>query len=333
MNSPIIIGIGAGLVSAVLFASTLTGSVLAMALFYIMPLPVFLAGLGWGALSALIAALTGAALVSVLLMPLGGLGYFVAIGLPTAVLCYLALLSREAEPETGTETEAPAAGGNPAMEWYPPGRIVAWAALMAGTIAAISVPLMGADVESYRSAIEKLLDNTLLRQMPEGGPQGLDKQQLDAFVDLLVRVLPAASAIVWLAVMLLNMWVAGRIVMASGRDIRPWPDLSAMTYPGVLALGFVASLLLTFVPGMLSLVSTGFSGAFLLAYVILGLVVLHVLARKSPFRFILLATLYIGIFLFGWVALLVAIVGIGEPVFKLRQRAWNTPSGPPEDGA
>ena len=32
MNSPILIGIGAGLVSSVLFASTMTGSVLAMAL-------------------------------------------------------------------------------------------------------------------------------------------------------------------------------------------------------------------------------------------------------------------------------------------------------------
>ena len=46
MNSPILIGIGAGLVSAVLFASTLTGTVLAMMLFYITAMPGFLAGLG-----------------------------------------------------------------------------------------------------------------------------------------------------------------------------------------------------------------------------------------------------------------------------------------------
>ncbi|MCH8930349.1 MAG: DoxX family protein, partial [Proteobacteria bacterium] len=49
---------------------------------------------------------------------------------------------------------------------------------------------------------------------------------------------------------------------------------------------------------------TAFAGAFLVAYLLLGLVVLHVLARKSPFRHIMLASLYLGILLFGWGALL-----------------------------
>ena len=87
MNSPIFIGVGAGLVSAVLFASTMTGSVLAMALFYITALPGFLAGLGWGTQAGIIAALTGAGLTAVLLAPLAGVGYFLTLGLPIAILC------------------------------------------------------------------------------------------------------------------------------------------------------------------------------------------------------------------------------------------------------
>ncbi len=96
MNSPLLIGIGAGLVSAVLFASTMTGSLLAVALFYITALPGFLAGLGWGTRAALACAVTGAALVTILLAPLTGLGYFLTLGLPIFILCNMALLARPA---------------------------------------------------------------------------------------------------------------------------------------------------------------------------------------------------------------------------------------------
>ncbi len=326
MNSPILIGVGAGLVSAVLFASTMTGSVLAMALFYITALPGFLAGLGWGTQAGIIAALTGAGFTSVLLAPLAGLGYFLTLGLPIAILCHLTLLARPAgEAASGGQ----AAGG--AMEWYPPGRIIAWTAVMAGSVAALSVPLFGMDVETYRANLQEILDKTFFSQFPEGMPQGLDKEKMAPVIELLIRALPAASAIVWFGVMLLNMWTAARIATVSGRFIRPWPDLTTMNYPGSLALGFVASLLGTFTPGILGIIATGFAGAFLVAYVLLGLVVVHVMARNSAFKFIILSTLYFGIFLFGWVALVVAVVGIGEPVFKFRERAQGTGTSPPPD--
>jgi len=326
MNSPILIGVGAGLVSAVLFASTMTGSVLAMALFYITALPGFLAGLGWGTRAAIIAALTGAGLTSVLLEPLAGVGYFLTLGIPIAILCHLVLLAR---PAGEAASEGPAASG--AMEWYPPGRIVAWTALMAGSVAALSVPLFGMDVETYRANLQEILDKTFFSQLPEGMPKGLDKEKIAPVIELLIRALPAASAIVWFGVMLLNMWSAARIVAISGRFIRPWPNLTMMNYPGVLALGFVAALLGTFTPGILGIIATGFAGAFMVAYVLLGLVVLHVLARKTAFRFLFLGTLYLGIFLFGWVALVVAIVGISEPMFKFRARALGAGAAPPPD--
>lgn len=327
MNSPFLIGVGAGLVSAVLFASTMTGSALAMALFYITALPGFLAGLGWGTTAAIIAAVTGAALSAVLLTPLAGLGYFLTLGLPIAVLCHLALLARPGNETAGDGGQRD--GG--AMEWYPPGRIIAWIALMAGGVAALSVPLFGLDVETYRANLQQILDKTLLNQLPGGVPPGMSKEQMGPVIELLIRALPAASAIVWLTIMILNMWSAAKIAAASGRLIRPWPDLTMMRYPGVLALGFVAALLGTFTPGILGIIATGFAGALLVAYVLLGLVVLHVMARQSPFRHIILGALYLGIFLFGWVALVVAMIGIGDPMFKLRERALGKIKNPPPD--
>jgi len=325
MNSPILIGIGAGLVSAVLFASTLTGTVLAMMLFYITAMPGFLAGLGWGTQAAIITALVGTGLTGLLLSPLTGLGYFLTLGLPIAILCHFALLARPATEAEGATASAPAG----AMEWYPPGRIVAIAALMAGCVATLSIPLLGMDVETYRSNLQEILDKTFLSRLPDTGELSLEKEKLAQVIEMLIRALPAASAIVWFCIMLLNMWSAARIVTVSGRSIRPWPDMAMMRYPNKFALGFVASLLGTFSPGILAIAATGFVGAFLIAYVLLGLVILHVMARNTPFKFALLGALYVGIFLFGWVALVVAIIGMSDPIFKFRERAKNLTSPPP----
>ena len=43
----LLIGLGAGIVSALLFVSLASGSLLSIALFYLAPLPIMLAGLGW----------------------------------------------------------------------------------------------------------------------------------------------------------------------------------------------------------------------------------------------------------------------------------------------
>jgi len=326
MNSPILIGIGAGLVSAVLFASTMTGSALAVALFYVTALPGFLAGLAWGTTAAIAAATVGTALTGLLLAPIAGLGYFLTLGLPITILCHLALLARTPDdpaPSNGNDSGS--------MEWYPVGRIVTWAAFMAGGIAALSIPVFGMDIETYRASLKEVLDKTFLSQMPAGLPQGFDKADMEPVMELLIRALPAASAIIWLSVMLLNMWSAGRIASVSGRAVRPWPDFKSMTYPAPVAIGFVASLLGTFSPGILSIVATGFTGAFLLAYVLLGLVVLHVMAGQTAYKFALLSALYLGMFLFGWVALVVAFVGIGDPLMRFRERALNAPPAPPPD--
>ncbi|HZB62829.1 MAG TPA: hypothetical protein VE423_09180, partial [Microvirga sp.] len=54
------IGIGAGLASALLFAVVITGSLLAMMLSFIAPLPIFIASLGWNHRCGLLASVSGA---------------------------------------------------------------------------------------------------------------------------------------------------------------------------------------------------------------------------------------------------------------------------------
>jgi hypothetical protein len=55
-----LIGFGAGAASALLFASVLSGSILSVVLFYLAPLPVLIAAIGWSHWAGLAAALTAA---------------------------------------------------------------------------------------------------------------------------------------------------------------------------------------------------------------------------------------------------------------------------------
>lgn len=318
MPTPLIIGAGAGLISAALFASAATATALAGILFYLAALPICLAGLGWGGMAGLVAALTGTVMVGVTLGPGTAAIFALAFAAPAALLSHLALLSRPAAAPQGADLGV--------LEWYPPGRIVGWAALIAGLLAAGLALILGYDQEGYRESIRQLLSHSALKELDRDGIL-LTEENIARLSVVLARALPAAFAIVWLTVTLFNLWMAGLIVDASGRALRPWPDLHSLELPNALVLVFAIALTASFLPGLPGLLATGLAGALLFAYVLQGLAVIHVYSQGVPLRGLILATVYIGILLLGWVAILVAIIGLAEPLLGLRQRA--NPGGPP----
>jgi Predicted membrane protein (DUF2232) len=320
MPISLLIGAGSGLVSAALFASAATATALAGVLFYLAPLPLCLAGLGWGGMAALLSALTGTVVIAAALGPATAAVFAVSVAAPTALLTYLALLSRPVVAQQGQHVAA--------LEWYPPGRIVGWAALMAGLLAGLLVLFLGYDQESYRESIREIFNHSVLKELDRDGTLFTD-ETIASLSSMLAKALPAAFAVVWLAITLFNLWVAGLIVDASGRALRPWPDLHALELPNAFLLVFAGALAASFLPALPGLLATGLAGALLFAYVLQGLAVIHVYSRGVPLRALLLATVYLGILLLGWVAIVVAIVGLAEPLLGLRQRANR--GGPPPD--
>src|SRR5215468_4493877 len=125
MIQVVLIGIGAGAAAALLFASVTSGVGFSVILFYLAPLPIMIATLGWSHWAGLMAAVTAAAVLG------GAFGIFffgtflTSIGAPAWWLGYLALLGR------------PVANGEaPYMEWYPAGRLVLWAAILGAAVIA-----------------------------------------------------------------------------------------------------------------------------------------------------------------------------------------------------
>jgi hypothetical protein len=315
MRQGFIIGLGSGLVSALLFFSAARGGPwLGLLLFLLTPLPPLLAGLGWGWLPAAAGALAGSATVAAVGSLALGLGYFLAVGLPAAVIAYLAYLSR------------PSDNAPDSREWYPAGRLLAAMSLYAGALPVLALPWMGGSFDGLRPLAAEMV-RAAFKQSGDLRLQAPTDEQVGAFADLVIAVAPGALAVYWLLIMTPNLYLAGRIVGASGHLARDWPDLPALAYPAGFALLLgLALLAAAFAPGALGIAGTSFTGALLFAHLLAGLALVHFLARRGA-RW-LLWVVYAGLLmpvLSPYAAVLVTAAGLFEPVLKLKQRLGAAP--------
>src|SRR5256885_6225295 len=124
----VLIALGAGAASALLFASIVSGSPLSFALANFAQLPILLAAIGWTHLAGLLAVLIASLGLAVATTGSVAIAFLLGIGLPAWWIGYLALLAR------------PAAGADrAAIEWYPIGRIVVWTAIAAALVVLLTM--------------------------------------------------------------------------------------------------------------------------------------------------------------------------------------------------
>jgi Predicted membrane protein (DUF2232) len=306
MPYTLLIALGAGLISATVFASATTGPLLVrMLLFLLTPLALFLAGLGLGPVSAAIAGIAGTAIVFAAGSATAAVVFAASQALPVVVLVYLASLNR------------PLAEGR---EWYPVGRLVIAAALMAGAFATLTLILLGGDVDALRKSLRSMLQvfvTTELPKMPDAPT--LAPSDLDEATAVALALLPAASAISTMGSLIFNMWLAGRITLASGRLQRPWPDLAAIAYPLGAPLLLAAATGAAFLTGLPGLIAAGFAGPLFFAYVLMGLAVVHYVTRGRSWRPFALWALYAALFVMNTIAsLAVALLGLAEAIWPIR---------------
>ncbi len=312
-----IVGLGAGAAAALLFASVTSGSWLSIILFYIAPLPILIAGLGWSHWAAIVAGLSGALAVGAVFGSVLFFAFLVGAGIPAWWLSYLALLAR---PVTaGLLTTSPGripAPANDSLEWYPPGRLVVWAAVLAALVVVVAIPNFGMDAESFRAALTKALSRMF--QINSETPGTNNSERLIAF---LVITIPPAAAVLATITNVLNLWLAGRVVSFSGMLKRPWPELSAITFPslliGVLALAMVVS----FASGLIGIIGGVLTSSLMMAYSVLGFAVMHSITQGITSRPFLLGGIYASVFVFGWPVLVLCLLGIAEGLLDLRARA------------
>jgi hypothetical protein len=127
----------------------------------------------------------------------------------------------------------------------------------------------------------------------------------------------------------INLWLAARIVKFSGHLSRPWPQISAMSFPLTASIGLMITLALSFFGGIISIAAGVFSASLLIAYAVLGFAVTHEITRGIGSRSFLLGGVYTSVLVFGWPMLALSLVGLAESAIGLRARVASRRGIPP----
>ncbi|MFV2091886.1 MAG: hypothetical protein ACC634_02260, partial [Hyphomicrobiales bacterium] len=334
MGTQILLGVGIGLTSFLLYASATQFSALALLLFYLAPLPIMLATLGWGRSVGIVSGVTAWIGVTAAIAPVAGITYLISVAAPSVFLALLAGMSRPVAtpaslPATSTDTADKTSTPTPdksttGQAWYPLGRLVLWTVLWGIVTSAIALVWFSSGPEGLTGRIRALLDmfvqNPSLPNAQNETPDALDTATIDNIVAMMSRLLFPAVATIWSLTMLGNLWMTGKILLRSKRLQRPWPKIQAMNYPQMTGFAFIAALGATMMPGILGKFAIIIAAGLGLALVLLGLAVVHALTTGLSTRSLVLVAVYSAMVLFAWPALLLAAVGLGELIFTLRAR-------------
>ncbi len=311
MIAIVLIGLEAGCASALMFASIISGALISMLLFYLAPLPLMVAALGWGPLAATVGGIVAASGLGAIF----GLPYCIAfaitVALPAWWLGHLVLLGRpHADPAAGNGA-APAA---PQLEWYPVGRILLWIAGFAALTTTAAMLTLGSDAETITGSLR----SGLLRIL--GPRDAASSRDIERWVAALAIVAPAAATIIAMMTLTLNLWLAGKITATSGRLQRPWPELKSAELPPMTLVALCVALALCFVGGLVAMFAQIATTALMMAYGLTGFAVLHTLTLALKSRVFWLCCIYAIVVAFGWPLLAMIALGLADAVFGLRQR-------------
>jgi hypothetical protein len=312
MTTNIFVALAAGCASALMFASVTSGVAVSFLLFYLAPLPLMVAALGWGPAAAAVGGAAAAA----------GLGAFfgipyllmfaVTIAAPACWLGHLALLGRPAI--TGASSDHCAAATAPSVEWYPVGRILLWTASLAVVTTLAALLSLGTN----GSAVSAALRRGLLAMI--GLRNSTVDDGIESVIDMLVTIAPAAAAIVAIMTLTLNLWLAAKITATSERLHRPWPDLRTTALPPMTLAALALALALCFTGGLFAIVAQMISAVLLTAYALVGLAAFHTLTLGIRYRALVLGCVYAVAMVFGWPMLVMAGLGLADAFFGLRRR-------------
>jgi hypothetical protein len=313
----VFIAIAAGAASALMFASLISGALISLLLFYLAPLPLMVAAMGWGPLSATFGGITAATGLGAIF----GLPYCIAfavmVALPAWWLGHLTLLGR---PITNGVASSDVASGNgappvaPDLEWYPVGRVLLWIAGFAALTTTAAVLTLGTDAATIAGALRRGWLTILgLRDATLTG-------ETDQLIDALVTIAPAAAAIFATTTLTLNVWLAAKITATSGRLHRPWPDLNSAALPPMTLAALCAVVAFCFTGGLLAILALIVAAALMMAYALIGFAVLHTLTLALRSRAFWLGCTYTIMVVFVWPVIAMVILGLADALFGLRRR-------------
>lgn len=260
----------AALASALMYLSTILGSIGAILLAFLSPLPLFAVALARGWTAGLTATLIGGAIVLLASNSMAAMFFVIMSGLPAVLLVRKALLARPLNDDPQS-TE---------LEWYPAGMLVMWLTVLPAvglTTAVLVAGLQGPGLETMvRAEVEAMFD---LMGTGNGGPFALPPEQINAAKDLTVAVFPGIAGLQWAMLILVNGLLAQGVLARFDANLRPSPAMRDIRLPVWAPVPLaVAALAAIFAGGSLGYLGWNAAPILCLPFFLSGLGLVHALA-------------------------------------------------------
>jgi Predicted membrane protein (DUF2232) len=336
-----LITFGAGLAAALLCLVGQQGTLPSIAVAYLAPLPIMIATLNFGQMTGLAATAvaTGTITLYLAIRPPDNWGVGLASplvfgcifaltqGLPAWWLARLARLGRS-DAAARWSDEDRSAGERLLTIYYPLSRILAYAALGSFAIVILTLGILVIDAGGYEAIIDRwaakiapsILEVIGTRELPAGA----DLQDLARFY---IKLIPPVMTSTLLVLLVVNLWLGGRIVQLSNLLVRPWPDIAQeLRLPRVFAPAFLVVFGLCILNGLPGTIAGCAAAALGMGFVLEGLAVVHALSRRMRFRAAALAAVYLTALFIPLMFVPLLIVGLLDAGFQFRDRKKNLAS-------
>lgn len=340
LGPPAAVAIGAGIAAGLLFSVAGQLTVLALAMAWLAPLPIMIAVLAFGpavGAGAVASAAFTAMAIFWLQQPDGGLAeaartglaFTLVLGLPALWLSFLTLQSRL---KNATAWSIARPSTSPYLREYSPlDRILTTAVAISAMLTVLAVLLLVQRHGSLQAAVAQMADELtpfLERILGRATdlPGGLD---VHSAARLIILATPPLAAGSHLFMMMLNLWLAARVTLVSGRLARPWPDVAhELRLPRIYGVFLVVASVASFAGGLAGLIAAIVAVTIGTAFAMQGLAVVHDFSRGSKWRVPLLVLIYGGLPLFvPWSLVPFVLLGLVDAALLLRDRKTPLPPG------
>lgn len=306
------VGLLAGIAAGLLAIASLSSGLASAPLIFLTPIAIYIASMGWGAITGLIAAIV-ACLFCFLF---GGAGVALSTGLiifaPAAWI--------------GNLTNLGQADENGTTFWYPLSNILFQLMLIICVVCVII--LLMVDFQSPQTTAQL---GEILKAATKNNPELAQPSDEDIANTLktITTIMPIVAAGTWLAVHVANAYLASVVVRSSGLMARTRDDIAkTISLPKaaliVLVIGFVGTL---FSSGLVAQISGVLLGGSTTAFAFLGLADIHLKVQNSKGGSLVLFAAYSSIFIFYLPILLFTGTGVMRLLkMALKEADTNQPN-------
>lgn len=298
--TPQTIGYGAlaGAATAMLCLGLASGSLLAVFLFFLSPVPLMVAGLGYGLSAALVGAavavVASAAFSNVTVAVLVAL----AIAAPACASAHWLKLGRPAEEIGGPAGQ---------IAWYPLANVLFAVALLTGFAYLVLGAMIG-----FGPDVANELARELVARFQETDPDLQFTAEGEASLrNFLQTAIPIVQPFFWMLTLTASIYIALAVARRSGLMLRPkddWPV--GLRMPRAATLAFTAALLVSFVPGGVGTAASVFAGALAAGFTLAGFAALHARTRGMASRGPILAVAYLSVVFVAFTTFLFFVAGL-----------------------